>query len=374
MGGNKLRLGRVLGIELKLDYSWFIVFFLVTWSLASHYFPMAHSGWPTSTYWSMALVTSALFFISIVTHELAHSVVSQAFGVPVRDITLFIFGGAAHISEEPRRARDELLMALAGPATSLALAAFFGLVWWATRAADGPPHAVAGWLAWINMAVGLFNLVPGFPLDGGRVFRAIVWSATGNLRRATAAASGLGRLIAFGFIVWGIWQIFDGNWANGLWIAFIGWFLDSAAASSYQRLALQDALAGHTAREAMMSDCPTVRRRLTLDVLVDQVVLPSGRRCFPVVEDGQLDGLLTLQRIKAVPRERWTSMRVEDVMIPRGELKTVRPDEDLNSVFERMVEEDVNQFPVMDDGRLAGMIARDNVLNFIRLRTEMGAT
>ncbi len=372
--GNAVRVGRLFGIELRLDYSWFIVFFLVSWSLANHYFPTVHPGWPSSTYLVLGIVTAVLFFASVVTHELAHSLVSQAFGTPVRDITLFIFGGAAHISQEPKRARDELLMALVGPATSLALAAAFGLLWQLSQVTAPPVRALAGWLAGINLMVGLFNLIPGFPLDGGRVFRAIAWRITGNLRQATWLASGLGRIVAYGFIFWGVFQIFNGNWADGLWIAFIGWFLDSAAAHSYQQMAVQEVLSGHTVREAMTTDCPRVPRRLTLDVLVDQVMLPSGKRCFPVVEDGELLGLITLQRIKDVPGARRPTTRVQDVMITRAELKTVRPDDQLTTILERMGDEEVGQFPVIDDGRLVGMVARDSLLNFIKLRAEVAPT
>ncbi len=370
---NTIRLGTIFGIELKLDYSWFIIFVLITWSLAGHYFPSAHPGWSTGAYWALGAITSALFFASVVIHELAHSLVSRAFGTPVQDITLFIFGGAAHISQEPRRAREELLMALAGPTASLVLAALFYALWWLSLGFAGPLHALAVWLGWINLVLALFNLIPGFPLDGGRVLRAIIWGATGDLRRATRIAAGVGRLVAFSFIFWGIWQIFGGNWADGLWIAFIGWFLDSAATRSVQQLAVQDLLAGHTVREAMLADCPHVPRRLTLDVLVDQVAQTSGRRCFLVMEGDQVDGLLTLQRITDVPRARWPDTRAEDVMIPRAELKTVRPDDELTTVLERMTAEDVNQFPVLDEGRLLGMVSRDTLLSFLRARAAQTA-
>lgn len=371
MVGRTLRLGRVFGIEIKLDHSWFIIFILVAWSLAAHYFPMSHPGWTASTYWALGIATSLLLFASVLAHELGHSLVSQAYGNPVRDITLFIFGGAAHMSREPARPRHELWMALAGPATSFLLAALFGLLWRASAGSPGPVHALSGWLAWINLAVGLFNLIPGFPLDGGRVFRATVWSLTGNLERATRTAAGLGRLVAFGFIFFGVWLIFRGNWANGLWIAFIGWFLDNAAAQSVRQLALRELLSGHAARDAMMADCPHVARSLSLDVAVNEVLLPSGRRCFPVVEDGQLYGLLTLHQIKSVPRERWPFTSVGDVMIRREDLKIVRPEDSLWSVFERMATEDVNQYPVMENGRLLGMVTRDRLLGFVQTQAEL---
>jgi CBS domain-containing protein len=290
----------------------------------------------------------------------------------VRDITLFIFGGAAQISEEPKTAGSEFWMALVGPLTSLVLAAVSGALMLVARSGNAYLYALTSWLARINLSLALFNLIPGFPLDGGRVFRAAVWAITGNLRLATRVASGLGRLVAYGFILWGILQLFGGNWADGLWVAFIGWFLENAAMASYQRLALRDMLAGHTAQEVMTSECSLIPPNLTLDVLVDQVMLPSGQRCFPVQEEGQLHGLVTLPTIARVPRQKWKDTRVQDVMIPRSELKWVSPDAELSEVFDRMTSEDVNQLAVLDGGQLRGMVARDNLLQFIRLRAELG--
>lgn len=371
MKKSGIRLGRIFGIELRLDYTWFIIFVLVAWSLAAHYFPDTHPGWTRVTYWVMGVLTSILFFVSVVIHELAHSLVSQSNGIPVHSITLYIFGGAAHISEEPKRARDELLLALAGPGSSLVIAALFGFLWWFTQGVGGVVHALAGWLGRINLILGLFNLIPGLPLDGGRVFRAIVWHVTNNLRRATQLAAGLGRIIAFGFIFIGLWQFFSGNWANGLWIAFIGWFMNSAAVSTLQQVTMEDLLKDHIVREVMMTDCPHVTRQLTLDVVIEQVVLPSGRRCFPVIEAEKMQGLLTLHNINEVPRDRWPLTRVEDVMIPMSLLKTVGPEDKLTAVFTRMAEEDINQYPVMQNGWFMGMIARDGLMNFIRTLSEI---
>ena len=369
---GEMRLGRILGIEIRLDTSWFIVFILISWSLAGHRFPTTHPGWTTWTYGAMGVVTALLFFASVVAHELAHSIVSQATGVPVRHITLFIFGGVAHISHEPRRARDEFLMALAGPLTSLAIAALFGLLWLVSPLARGPLHALAGWLAWINVSLAVFNLIPGFPLDGGRVLRAIIWSVTGNMRRATRIAAGLGRLVAYGFILWGIWQILGGNWANGVWVAFIGWFLQSAAKASYQELVSGELPAIRTAGDVMMTVGPRIPRGLTLDVVVDQIVLPGGRRCYPVVENGQLQGLLTLQHIKRVPREQQAITRVDEVMIPWDQLRPVEPGDKLEKVFEQMTLENMNQVPVMKDGLLLGMVAQERVLASLQFRAELG--
>ncbi len=369
---NAIRLGKVFGIEVGLDYSWFIIFVLITWSLAGNYLT-AYRGWSPGFRLGLALVTALLFFVSILAHEFGHSVVARTTGVPVRSITLFIFGGVAQITREPKRALHEFLIAIAGPSVSLTLAGVFGLVWGAGLLLDiRSLDALGGWLGRINLTLALFNLIPGFPLDGGRVFRSIVWGLTGNLRGATRIAGAIGQGVAWLFILAGIWQIFSGNWANGLWIAFIGWFLNSAATSSVREVALQDLLKGHSAREVMMTDCPRVSPTLSLEQLVHDAILPSGRRCFPVMEDGRLLGLVTLHRIKEAPRQEWPLTTVGQVMIPDARLLKVRPDEELTKVMERMTREDVNQMPVVDDSQqFVGMVARDNILDFIRTRAEL---
>lgn len=368
--GNSIRVGRILGVELRLDYSWFVVFVLVAWMLANHHFPMMHPGWGPQTYWAVSLASSILFFASVVGHELGHSTVSGRLGVPVQDITLFIFGGAARLSREPHRPRDEFLIAAAGPAVSVALGAGFWAVAQGANAGE-PVYAVAAWLAWINIALAVFNLIPGFPLDGGRVFRALAWAMTGNFQRATRLAALLGRGVAFVIIFWGVLRIFAGDVIGGLWIAFIGWFLDSAAARSLVDVTHKDLLAGHTVQDVVMVDCPRIPPDMTLDTVVEERVLPSGRRCFPVVDGGTLRGLLTLHRIKTVPRERWPYTRADEVMIARDELLTVGPSDPLPAVLERMTVEDVNQFPVLDEGRLVGVVARDALLKFMNLRSEL---
>ncbi|MDF1530066.1 MAG: site-2 protease family protein [Sedimenticola sp.] len=317
---------------------------------------------------SLALI----YFASVVAHELAHSLVSKAHGVPVREITLYMFGGTAEIAEEPKRARDEFLIALAGPVTSLTIAVLFGFMWLVSLQYSQPLHALAGWLAWIYLGLGLFNLIPGFPLDGGRVLRATVWCITGNLKRATQVATSLGWIVAYGFIFWGIWQVFNGNWVNGLWIAFIGWFLSNAAMASSRRMALSEILTGHTVREVMMTDCPRINPDLPLDEVVESMVLPSGRRCFPVIDNENVLGLLTMQNIGRVPKEARTTTRVEQVMISRETFKTVHPDEELVVVFERMTSEDVNQLMVMDNEQLLGMVTRSNLLAFLRTSAKLG--
>ncbi|HEX9615917.1 MAG TPA: site-2 protease family protein [Anaerolineales bacterium] len=369
---NAIRIGKVFGIEVGLDYSWFIIFVLITWSLAGHYL-MVYQDWSPGFRLGLALVTALLFFISVLAHEFGHSLVAIATGTPVRSITLFIFGGIAQITREPKRPLHEFLIAIAGPLVSFGLAAAFGgLLLVGQLSGLRGLEALGSWLGRINLILALFNLIPGFPLDGGRVFRSIVWGLTGNLNRATRLAGAIGQGVAWLFILVGIWQIFSGNWANGLWIAFIGWFLNSAALGSVQQVALRDLLKGQAVRKVMMTDCPRVSPTQNLQQLVYDTILPSGRRCFPVVEDGHVLGLVTLHRIKEVPREAWPQTSVSQVMIPEAQLLKASPDEELYEVMERMSEEDVNQLPVVDqNGQWIGLVARDNILNFIRTRAEL---
>ena len=371
MFGTNIRIARLFGISINVDLSWVIAFVLITWSLGGHYFPAHHSAWSSRTYWGVAVLTSVLFFTSLLVHELAHSLVARRFGIAVRDITLFIFGGVARMEAEPVRPRDDLLIALAGPAASLGLAAAFGTLWWLAPSTGSPLHALSGWLALINLVMAVFNMLPGFPLDGGRVLRAAVWSFTGSESRATRVAAGVGRVIGLALIFWGLWQVFVGAWGNGVWIALIGWFLHHAATASAAHAALEDLLVGHTAREVMLTDSPSVPRLRTLDMVVDEVVLLSGHRCFPVIDGERFFGLLTVEQIKAVPREQWPFMRVEDVMTPRAQVQIARPDDALIAVLDRMDETGVNQLPVLDEDRFVGMLAREHVLAIVRIRSEL---
>lgn len=373
MFGERVRLGSPLGIAINVDLSWVVGFVLITWSLGSHYFPDRHPAWAASTYWGVAVLTSVLFFSSVLIHELAHSLVARRFGIAVREITLFIFGGAASLEHEPERPRDDLLIALAGPVASLGLATGFGALWWFVATAGSPLHALAGWLALINLFMAVFNMIPGLPLDGGRVLRAAVWSITGSVSRATRYAARAGQFLGLALVLWGIWQVFTGNSVSGIWVALIGWFLYANAVDSAAHAALEDVLAGHTASEIMTADCPRVARSRTLDVVVDQVVPLSNRTCFPVVEDDRFYGLLTLAQIEAVARERRPFTRVIDVMSPRVELPAVRPDEPLVTVLDRLGATEAAQLPVLDEGRLVGMVTRENIVDFIFARKQPDA-
>lgn len=365
---------KLFGIEVDLDYSWFLIFLLMVWSLSGHHL-MAYQGSSTGLRLALAVITAVLFFASVLAHEFGHSLVAMATGVPVRRITLFIFGGVAQLTREPRRARDEFVIALAGPAVSLLLAGGFGAIWLLSRLAGWQSLGmVTGWLATINLLLALFNLIPGFPLDGGRVFRAIVWGATGSLQRATSIAGRGGQLIAYLFIIGGIWQIFGGTpsaWGSGLWIAFIGWFLYSAATDSLRQRSLREALRGYTARDVTCSDCPRVPRTMTLEHLVHKGMLPSSRRCFPVVENEHFYGLVTMRDVTMVAQSAWPTTTVADLMIPRNQLEIIRPDEALYDILDRMTAADVDQMPVMDAGQFRGMVRRDELLACIQTQIEL---
>jgi len=368
---SSIELGRVFGIPIGINYSWLIIFVLVTLSLSTVYFPSQHPEWSPALAWSIGAATSLLFFLSVIIHELAHSVVSVANGVPVQSITLFIFGGVASISHEPRKAQHEFFMALAGPVSSLCLAILFWLASIATRRVLAPVSSLAQWLAYINLTLALFNLIPGFPLDGGRVLRALVWWLTGNFKVATRVATGLGQFVAYGFILTGILMVIRGNF-DGLWLAFIGWFLENAASQSYQQVALQEALRGVKASDIMERDCAYIPGNLTIDLFVHNYVLPQSRRCFLLTDRGRLTGMVTLHDVKEVPKEKWENTQVRDIMKPLDTVKRVQPSDDAWSVLQLMDSENVNQVPVMDGDQVVGLINRENVIRFIRTRSELG--
>ncbi len=370
---NSFSLGKLFGIELRADFSWLIGLVLVVWLLDAHYFPMSYPNWTSGAVFSAAVATAILFFLSVLAHELGHSLVSARLGLPVPSITLFIFGGLAQLSGEPKRPRDEFLISAAGPLVSIALGLGFSGLGWAGPDVVGVPLAAFGkWLGLVNLGLGLFNLLPGLPLDGGRILRSLVWNLTKSFRKATVIAGGTGRILAFGVILWGILLIFQGNWADGLWMAFIGWFIQQAAAQSVARVTFEEMLEGHNAREAMMTDCPRVSPALTVQKLVDDVVLHSGRRCFPVIGGDRITGLITLNEVTDIPREKWASTTVGTVMIPFKDLKSVSPDTELFQVFQQMAEANVNQLPVVENGQFMGMVGRDSVIAFLQARAKLG--
>jgi Zn-dependent protease len=372
MNKHTISLGRIMGIPVGLDPSWFLIFILITWSLASSYFPAEFKNWPQVQYWVVGAATAVMLFASVVLHELGHSFVAIRYKIPVNSITLYIFGGIAQIGSEPPSAIAEFWIAIAGPLVSFGLAIIF-LLLQSVFTGVAPLLALAKYLAYINATLGLFNLIPGFPLDGGRVFRAIVWGATHNLRKATLVAASVGRAIAFIFILYGVWQIFSGNFINGLWIAFIGWFLESAATGQVQQQTVHDLLEGHTVEQVMNRNYVIIPATLTLQNLVDHHILGSGKRCFVVTDEAdQVVGLLTLHRLKDIPRADWPGMTASQAMMPLNQVKWLQPITPVKSALEEMDRDGVNQLPVILNGQIIGMLTREDIISFLRTQVELG--
>ena len=371
MTRHNIPLGRILGIPIGLDYSWFVIFGLLTWMLAGSYYPAEFKNWPPLMYWLVGAATTLMLFVSVLLHELGHSVVALKYKIPVRSITLFLFGGVAQIGAEPPSAIAEFLIAIAGPLVSLTLAIIFYTMEPLVAGME-PLLGLAKYLAYINLTLVLFNLIPGYPLDGGRVFRAIVWAITKNMSRATLIAANVGRFFALMFIFVGVWQMFSGNLGGGLWIAFIGWFLEKAASAQVQQVTFQGLMAGHSVSQAMNTQCAAVRANLTLQELVNNHILASGQRCFLVNHGDDTVGLMTLHRIKEVPRSEWAVTSAAQVMLPWEELKRVDPDSGLWAALQEMDRDGVNQLPVTRDHKVIGMLSRENVITFLRTLQELG--
>jgi Zn-dependent protease/CBS domain-containing protein len=372
MNKQAISLGRILGIPITLDLSWFLVFALLTWSLATSVFPAEFRGWPAMLYWMVGAATTLMLFVSVLLHELGHSMAARRYKIVVRRITLFFFGGVAEIGSEPPSALAEFWIALAGPAVSFALAILFALLQPVAQAA-APLLALTRYLAYINGSLALFNLIPAFPLDGGRIFRSAVWGITHDLRRATRIAAGIGRFIAFLFILSGAWQILTGNWGNGLWIALIGWYLQSAATSQMQQQAIHDALAGHRVQQVMSRNYAIVPADITVQQLIAQYVLGNGQSNFVVEQDGMLMGWLPAYRIREIATSDWPAITVGQIMIPSRQFKWARPDEDLWDAIAEMEHNGLNQMPVMAGDQIMGLLRREDILRYLRALREFGS-
>jgi Zn-dependent protease len=362
-------LGHVFGIPISVHYSWFTILVLLTWVLAVSYYPAEFDDWSAVLYWIMGALTAILLFVAVLVHELGHAVVAQRYKVPVRGITLFIFGGVAQMGEEPPNAVAEFWIAVAGPLVSFALAAVLGLLH-AALSGVAPLLALTKYLAYVNGTLALFNLIPGFPLDGGRVFRAVMWAITHNLRRATLLAANLGRGVSLLFVLLGVWQVIDGKIGTGLWVAFIGWFLETAARTEVQRQEIQGLLAGRRTAEAMDADPAFIAAGTTLQQLVDRFIRVAGQRSFVIETDDHTVGLLTLHQIKGVPRSQWPTTAAARIMTPTAQAKPVGPDSELWIVLQEMDRSGATQLPVMANGRIVGMLTREDIMRFLRTLRE----
>jgi Zn-dependent protease/CBS domain-containing protein len=373
---GQIRLIRVFGVELGLHYSWVIIATLITFSLGS-YFRGVHPEWSTGVVWTCALVTGALFFVGLFAHELAHAVVAKLRGLPIRRITLFALGGMAQIEKEPTRASTEFWMAIVGPITSmviggglLALAVALGWPW--RTIPRTPLLAIMVWLGYINLGLAAFNMIPGFPLDGGRVLRAIIWGITKQADRSTRIAARIGQLVGIAFIVYGVYQFLRGAGVNGLWLAFIGWFLLNAAGATYMQSRADRALRGINVSQVMTQECDTVDGSIPIQDFVDHYLLATGRRCFVVVNNGRTAGLVTPAEVRRVDREQWAHTSVQAVTKPLDRIHAVAGSTPVLRAMEIMAREDVNQLPVISDGRFEGIVTRAHILQLLHSRSELG--
>jgi Zn-dependent protease/predicted transcriptional regulator len=368
---SQITLGRVFGIKIGLHYSWFLIALLIVFSLSSQ-FHASNPGWGDGVILTLAITTAILFFVSLLLHELAHSLVATANNLPVKEITLFALGGVSQIEKNPVSAKVEFWMAFVGPLTSAVIGAIcLTLARLIGDAASNPWTAMLLWLGYINLSLAAFNLLPGYPLDGGRVLRALIWWKTGDADRSTQLAARAGQVVAFGFIALGIYRFFGGAGIGGLWIAFIGWFLLQAARESYVRVGLAHALEGVRVADVMTRDCPTVDGWLNVQNFVEQELLRTGRRCFFVVDKGQITGLVTPHEIKQIDRAKWPFMTLHDIMRPLEDLHAVTPDAPLTSALESMSRYDLNQLPVVSNSHLEGVLSRTEVLSYLQTHAEL---
>jgi len=390
--GRGFKLGRWLGITVRVDWSWLLIAFLITWSLASA-FNDVHEGWSPLAMWGIALLVALLFFASVLAHEFAHSLVARSRGIPVRSITLFLFGGVSSIEREPDSPKSEFLITIVGPLTSLVIGAILlGLAALTTPSVDttdaeaalrsmGPLHTVVWWLGSVNLLLGVFNLIPGFPLDGGRVLRSILWASTNNLRRATRWASWVGQGVAWVLIVLGVMMIFGttipffgSGLISGLWLAFIGWFLNSAAVHAYRVVVIQDILQDVPVARIMRVNPPTVSADIPVRALVEDTIMRSDDQGFPVVENNQLVGMVTLDDVRRAPREAWDTTRVRDIMTPLAKLTVVTADDDAADAWTKLAQLDVRQLPVVRGTELAGLLRRGDLVRWLQLHSELSAS
>ena len=366
---NSFRLFAVGGIDVNIHISWLVVFALLTWSLAVGYFPTVIRGLEPAAAWILAAVATLLLFASVLVHELSHSFVARARGLQVDSITLFIFGGVSNLTTEPRDARTEFLVAVVGPIASFVIGAVaLGITVLLT---DERLAALFGYLAVVNGLLGGFNLIPGFPLDGGRVLRSIAWGITHSLRRATEIAVGAGQIVGGLFILWGIVQVFSGNLVNGLWIAAIGWFLQNAASSSLRQVVLEERLRDVPVHAVMNPDTTSVLPGTTVAELIEQHFLARNRRAMPVTDNGRLVGIVTLGDISQVPVEARERTTVAEVMGGRDGLVTVRPTDTLDHAIEALSRGDLEQVPVLDGRELVGMLSRASVMRQLQIRETL---
>lgn len=365
----------ILGIPIEINFSWFIIFFLVTWTLAQNYFPNVLPGLPVYVYWMMSFIAAILFFMSLLAHELSHSVVATKNKLPIKGITLFVFGGVAHMSKEPQTPAIEFKMAAAGPLCSFSISFFFFILTQLFYYLKFPMAVVVStdYLSFINLAVGIFNLIPGFPLDGGRILRAALWSLFGDIKKATQVASAFGKTFAFFLMGLGFLYLFYGVVLSGIWLIFIGFFLREAAGASYQQVAFKKYLNGVKVQGIMSTNVVTVSQDLTLASLVDDYFFKYRFTSFPVLSnEGDVKGLITIHAVKDVPRKLWATTKVNEAMVPLKRDLVVSPYADIFDALTQMAGNGVGRLLVTQDGKLIGIISQRDIMRLFEVKENLG--
>jgi len=358
------KIGSIMGIPIRVHFSWLIVFGLLTWLLSSRYFPQVTPDLPFVSYWINGVLAALLLFASVAFHELAHSYVAQKYKLTIESITLFIFGGVAQLKGDPPHPRAEFWIAIAGPLSSFFLSAFFYILMMSTAGGSKPLFA---YLAQINFIIAVFNLIPGFPMDGGRVLRSAIWGKKKDYFYATQKASSIGRGIALFFIFFGLFSIFTGG-MGGLWLMFIGWFLYSAAQASYQQSTLQETLSGIKVKDIMVKDIVTLNPSVSLDEAVNQYFLRHGYGGFPVIDEGKFLGIITLKEVKNVPREDWGKMKVSEVYVRHDKKWEVSVNDDVTKALELMIKEDKGRIVVTERDKIIGLITRNGIARYVQIK------
>ena len=382
---NSWHIGRIAGIEIGIHYTWLLALLIFTW-LVGQEFSGTYLGWPTYLYWIGGFLATFALFISVLVHELAHSLVARDRGLAVSSITIFILGGVSNLTEEPEKPGVEFTMAIAGPLASLVSGIVFWILWYAITktwvlpifSVNIPANkqtlalAIIGFLAYANIALTIFNILPGFPLDGGRVFRSILWGATGSLKKATNIATIVGRIFGWVFIALGIWVAFfvSGGLLNGIWFIFIGWFLNSAADNSRREATLREHLTGVLVEQIMQKDIESVHPDTNVADFMQMIFVQEHKRAIPVTENENLVGIVTVSDVKNLPQEKWQTTPIEQIM-NRGTLYTVKPADDLGRAMKLIAEHELNQIPVMSQVKLVGMITRADVINYLHISQEL---
>ena len=367
------RMGRLAGFQITVHYSWFLIFTLIIIILATGYMPHHYPGLTGVSYWVIGLIAAGLLFLSVLFHELSHSIVARRYGIPITRITLFFFGGVAEVIEEPQDPKVELKMASAGPASSILLAIIFGSATHLSSTLRMAPEIIAplnyGFI--INLFLAGFNLLPGFPMDGGRILRATIWMLTENIVKATRIATSVGVGLAYAMVGVGFLAAFTGSWINGLWLVFLGLFIKGGAESSLRHTIINRALLGVAVRDIMTREVKTVSPELTVKDFVSEYLLRFRHEVYPVLVDGHILGLVSIQDAKKVPKERWDVTYVKDVMKPHNMIVTVRPDQEAVEALMKMSKHDVGQLLVVDNSNLIGIVTHSDLLHMVKTRTEL---